>query len=118
MAESLKDVRVIVSTLEGTLNIFANLAAGTCKVLLRKCEVALAIIDEGQRSELLPGCGILAHISTPVVVADNHQRIAPPKNFATRSPWRQHGSDDDPNPRWSTLQNPMPIWLPEVLAHD
>ena len=113
----LEDVRVIVSTADGALKLFANLAVGPCKVLLTKCKVDLAIIDEGQRAELLPGCGILGHISTALVLADNNQCIPPPRNYATRSPWRQRIGDQD-DPRCSTLQNPMPIWLPEVLAHD
>ena len=65
LVEVMKDVRAIVASLDGALNIVAKVAAGPCKVLLRTREVALAIIDEGQRSELLPGCAIFgAHLDS------------------------------------------------------
>ncbi|MFM7978168.1 MAG: hypothetical protein ACKPKO_02535, partial [Candidatus Fonsibacter sp.] len=78
------------------------------------------IIDEGQRSELLSGCAILGHTMTTWVVADSDKIIESRKNVATRSPWRQQQRNvgSDPNPRWSTLQKPMPIWLPAVLADE
>ena len=74
MGGLLKDVRGIVSTLDASLEELARLSAGAFEVLLNDCVVAFAIVDEGQRAELLFGCAILGHIQTVLALADCRQR--------------------------------------------
>ena len=79
VSEILEPVRVIVSTVDGATKLLANLAAGPAKTLHNNCRIALAIIDEGQRCEFLPGSSILGHVQTALVLADSNQSFEPPK---------------------------------------
>lgn len=115
LAELLKDVKVIVSSLDGTLKQFAKLSMGASKPLLRERNVTLVICDEAQRAELLLGMALLANTETAVILADSSQCIPNPRTYERHNPWKlKPTAASTVAPK--ELMNPEQTWLPNVLA--
>ena len=104
----LQEVKVLIATTDAANKLFANILVGPAKSLRNRCQVALAILDEGQRCELLPAAALFSHVQTAIVISDANQRIEPDKTYATRNPWARDG-------RWGTIRNPDPQWVTDVL---
>ena len=79
VATVLREVKVLVSTLDAANKLFANLLVGPAKALRNLCQISLAVLDEGQRFETLPAAAIVSHTQTAVIIADANQRIEPDK---------------------------------------
>jgi len=109
VADLLVNVKLIIALADAANKLFANLVVGPAKSLRNMCNIDLAIIDEGQRCDVMPAAALLSNVKTGIVIADVHQRITPDKTYAHHNPWERPGAG-------GVLRNPEPQGITDMIV--
>ena len=97
----LRDVKVLISTVDAATKLFANLTLGPAKALRRTRDILLAVLDEGQRCETLPAAAILSNTTTAIAIAcepadRTGQDVRQPQPMVILWPMGQHPQSGSP----------------------
>lgn len=109
VAYLLRDVKLIIATADAANKLFANLVVGPAKSLRNMCDIDLAVLDEGQRCDVMPAAALLNNVKTSILIADVHQRIEPDKTYAHHNPWERPGAA-------GVLRNPEPQGITDMIV--